>query len=145
MINQIGYIIHKYTDKHWLYAIPLTSLVILVKPYHKQRSIQPHHVEEIKQHQIAYLRKKGHLDLIGTIIIAQKILNLQTFQESPLYIIDGQHRFEALKKIISDGYIDDISLVIEYFKVENDDEMFELFRNINLNLFLFIILKSMKT
>ena len=136
-MNEIGVLLYKHNDNHLMYVTTVLRLIEskLVKPYKKQRSLQKNHINEIKKHQIKYKRAHGNLDMTGTIILAQIKPDPIDFDtpKPDFSIIDGQHRFYALKELIGDGYIDDCEVIVELFLVDNENQKFELFRNINLS------------
>ena len=70
----------------------------------------------------------GKLPIFGTIDVAV----FQTPMGSVQYVVDGQHRYEALKHLYNIGYTQ-IPVYIMYYICNNYDEVREVFRVRNLN------------
>ncbi len=78
---------------------------------------------KINEMVISYLKNSTYLIFKNKIIIA--VIN-----EEKLYLIDGQHRLEMAKELYLKHDKDD-ELYFCYFYIKNDDEMKELFYEIN--------------
>lgn len=99
-----------------------------IKIYDKQRSLDESRVDEIKKHFIKGILKDGDPKIRGAVTIC-------CVKTSPneYVLIDGQHRYEALCKIIDDGIVEDCNLMFQMVVVQDINEIHDEFRNINKN------------
>ena len=121
-----------------LYLIRMKTLIEsnLIKKYKYQRYVNEERVSEIVKYQNNCIKKYGEPRITGNIVVCQVRNNLIDFvqegkKENPLYIIDGQHRYEALCRMIKDQVIDDFIVRVEYISVENEEDLLKEFQDIN--------------
>lgn len=80
------------------------------------RPIDTQRIEEYKLAQIQYYNINKHLLPIGIIVLCK--------YNKKYYIIDGQHRLQAFKKLFDDGYKDDKSFIVfEIIDVNTIDQI----------------------
>ena len=130
-----------YTEKtkHKIFLVNVQKLLHLqkigsLKFYDKQRIINDRRVQEIISFQNMQIRKYGEPKIRGTIVFCQLSPDLITFdpiKKRPWFIIDGQHRLKALFQMVSNKIIDDAQILIELVEVNNKEEMFKEFQEIN--------------
>jgi hypothetical protein len=99
-----------------------------IKIYDKQRSLDESRVDEIKKHFINGIIRYKDPKIRGAVTLCCIESSLNEY-----VLIDGQHRYEALCKIINDGIIDDCRLMFQIIIVQDINEIHEEFRNINKN------------
>ena len=81
-----------------------------------QRIIETNKVNEIVMYQLNELKEKNKTNFLG-------VLSLNML-ENKYYLIDGQHRFRALKKLYEE-YAHDIEIFIEIVQIKNSAELKE--------------------
>jgi hypothetical protein len=106
------------------YVLPIKSLKNMnIYPYRHQRVFNSEHVETLKNG----ILKTGYL--------YHPIILVNIKERNEISIIDGQHRFKALKSLLStfsDEKLDSIKVQIEVINLENDDAaIMEVYRNVN--------------
>ena len=82
------------------YSSDIRDFIPNIKLWSSQRSINFKHVEEL----VKCLKKKNHF--IGT-------FKLISDKENNIRLIDGQHRFEAIKKIMENDSSFNMNIIIE--------------------------------
>ena len=92
----------------------------------EQRIIDNNKVEEIVNYQLDYLKKYNQTNFLGVINIHKCIEN------NEYYLVDGQHRFTAIKKLLHD-YSHDIDICIEIVNVKTRKELKDNYDLINKN------------
>lgn len=91
-----------------------------------QRIVDKKKVEEIVKYQLDYIRKNRYHNFLGT-------LNIQYLRPSnSYYLIDGQHRYEAMKKLFHD-FSHDYEYYIEKVDIEDEKQLKENYELINKN------------
>ena len=112
-------------NKQYFYYQKYSQLSYL-KLWHNQRDLNKNLVAKIVENQLEYHRKYGEFTFPGSLVVVQF---------GDYYLIDGQHRLEALK-ILYYQYKCDIEVTIQIF-VRNDknqiDELYGMLNNINTN------------
>ena len=99
-------------------------MTIPIQIPNEQRIRDDDKVQEIVLYQQNELRDKGHCNFIGTI-------NIHFCEESQeFYLVDGQHRYAAIKRI---NRTNNINIVIELVMVKTLDELKRNYQIINLN------------
>jgi hypothetical protein len=92
----------------------------------EQRIINNNKVNEIIEYQLNYLKKYKHTNFLG-------VINIHYCNEnSEYYLVDGQHRYTAIKELLH-KYSHDIDICIEIVKVNTKDELKENYKLINKN------------
>lgn len=91
----------------------------------EQRIRDDNKVKEIIELQDLYKKKHGHFNFLGSI-------NIHECGEK-YYLVDGQHRFAAMKKLFNNHGYDDLSVVIELTRVENIEELKYNYSMVNKN------------
>ena len=99
------------------------SLFSIVIP-NVQRIRDQKKVDTIKKYQIEFFKKHGRFNFQGTIV-------LNTIDEKIYYLIDGQHRYFALKALLNEGYMP--NAFVHITKVSNEEDIKENYTIINLN------------
>ena len=89
-----------------------------------QRIIEINKVNDIVMYQLDELKKKKKTNLLG-------VLSLNMIEDK-YYLIDGQHRFRALKKLYEE-YSHNIEIFIEIVNIENSAELKENYFILNKN------------
>ena len=90
----------------------------------EQRIRDDDKVKEIVELQDLYKKKHGHFNFLGSINIHE--------YNNKYYLVDGQHRFTAMKKLYNSGY-SDLNIDIELTTVENMEELKFNYTMINKN------------
>ena len=90
----------------------------------EQRIRDDDKVKEIVELQDLYKKKCGHFNFLGSINIHE--------YDNKYYLVDGQHRFTAMKKLENAGY-NDLNVDIELTMVENMEELKFNYAMINKN------------
>jgi uncharacterized protein (DUF1015 family) len=94
-----------------------------IQPYRHQRVFNSEHVETLKNG----ILKTGYL--------YHPIILVNIKERNEISIIDGQHRFKALKSLLSTftaEKLESIKVQIEVINLENDDAaIMEVYRNVN--------------
>ena len=92
-----------------------------------QRIVEPLKVEEIIQYQLDFYKKHNHFNFMAS----GPICNIH-YLEDNYFLIDGQHRFEALKDLYNNkGH--NISVCVLFVKVESIEELNDNYFMINNN------------
>ena len=81
-------------------------------------------IEEIIEYQENFNKKNGHFNFLG-------VINIHQLNEH-YYLVDGQHRFNALKKMNNKGY-ESINIIIELIKIDSLDCLKHNYQLINKN------------
>ena len=89
-----------------------------------QRIHDKEKVSEICEYQIEYFKKHSRFNFLGVMIV--NTINRETF-----FIIDGQHRYLALKKLIDDNYCPEI--FIQLCIINNEEELRANYNIVNKN------------
>ena len=92
----------------------------------EQRIKDQQKIDEIVEYQESYFRKNNKFNFLGAINIHYNI------QNKKYYLVDGQHRFNAIKKLTNKGY-EKIDVLIELIMVETLEELKENYSLINKN------------
>ena len=105
-------------------TITFKKIVKLFEDLELHRPLYQTALDEDKVDQMveAYLENPDYLVFKNIITIA--------IISNKLFVVDGQHRLEMSKKIFEDNDINDY-LTMCYFKIDTDDEMKKLFKEIN--------------
>jgi hypothetical protein len=88
---------------------------------------------KVEQMITAYLANPEYLMFKDKIVVAVVINNdsdSETKDNYKLYLVDGQHRMEMAKSLYEEHEIDD-SLILCYYKIDNEEQMKKLFLEIN--------------
>ena len=97
----------------------------IVIPYN-QRICDQDKVDEIILYQNDHKKRKGFYNFLGNI-------NLHFCKEdSKYYLVDGQHRYNAIKKKFSED-LEDYDIIIEVIEIDHNDELLENYNLINKN------------
>ena len=78
-----------------------------------QRIINNNKIKEIVDYQICYKQKHNCFNFLGTLIFCR--LQDKTNQSTIYYLIDGQHRYEAMK-ILVQNYYHEFQVYIQKFR-----------------------------
>jgi hypothetical protein len=100
-----------------------------IVPWELQRSLDQNRVNEIGNYFLEEYRKYGHVRLRGTIILCKKIELMGP--NNTYYLIDGQHRYYSLAKLVQEKLIPDIHVRFDILLVRSEEEIREEFNNIN--------------
>lgn len=123
------------SHNHYYFKLNVKKLSKISQNYDKQRSVNNTRVQQIVEFQNQHIREYGAPLIVGTIVLAKLTDNLISMDErlpiNKYFVIDGQHRLEALKRLIKDHIIDDLEIVVECLEVPTPERMFELFQIIN--------------
>lgn len=116
-------IIHTYADDSQLIKISLASLLAL-KPWSGQRLIVPERVDKLAT------------DVGNNVLQFDRDFKLMKYThddgESPIYIIDGQHRIEVIKRYFAKkicSISSDVTATL--YTLDNEESANALFRKIN--------------
>ena len=91
-----------------------------------QRIKDDEKINDIMEYQLQYFKKHDSFNFLSTI-------NIHYVEESKqLYLIDGQHRFEAIKEMYN-KWGQDINIVIEFINIVTMEELKENYKLINKN------------
>jgi hypothetical protein len=102
----------------------LTELII-IKP-NEQRIVDNQKVSDIVNYQLEQIKKNGQSNFLG-------VINIHYYRKNDTsYLVDGQHRYEALK-ILLQKYSHDIEIFIEIVNVDSLQELKENYDLINKN------------
>ena len=102
------------------YSSDVRDFIPNIKLWSSQRSINFKHVEEL----IKCLKIKNHF--IGTFKVIRD-------KENNIRLIDGQHRFEAIKKIMENDSSFNMNIIIELYETDSMDSDYtiNLFKEAN--------------
>ena len=89
-----------------------------------QRIIETNKVNDIVMYQLGELKEKNKTNFLG-------VLSLNMLKDK-YYLIDGQHRFRALKKLYEE-YAHDIEIFIEIVNIKNNTDLKENYFILNKN------------
>ena len=89
-----------------------------------QRIHDKEKVDEICKYQIDYFKKNSRFNFLGVLIV-------NTIDKNTFFIIDGQHRYLAFKKLINDNYYPEIFIQLSIIKTQ--EELRENYNIINQN------------
>ena len=138
MVNKIiATPVARLAHDHYYLKLNVKKLAKVSQFYEKQRTVNNTRVQQIVEFQNEHIRKHGIPLNMGTIILSKLNNNLISInggeekRPNKYYILDGQHRFEALKRLIKDNIIQDVEIVVEILEVPSYERMFELFQIIN--------------
>ena len=97
----------------------------IIIPY-SQRLGDSNKVQEILEYQKGYkLKNDGKYNFLG-------VINLHfCLQNMKYYLVDGQHRFEAISSLVSE--LEDFDIVIEVVEIEKTEDLIENYNLINKN------------
>jgi hypothetical protein len=95
----------------------------------KQRSLDQDRVNEMGKFFREEYIKFGYIRLRGTIILCKKIDLM--FPDNKYYLIDGQHRYHSLFRLLQNELIPDIKIRFDILLVKSDEEIRDEFVNIN--------------
>lgn len=103
------------------YVLPINKLKNMnIVPYRHQRVFNSEHVDTLK---------KG---IIKTGYLYHPIILVNIEDRCEISIIDGQHRFKALKALLADGVSENIMVQFEVITSRDDDaSIMEIYRNVN--------------
>lgn len=91
-----------------------------------QRIVDNDVVNEIVDYQIHYVKKHKTFNFLG-------VINIHYVREKrKYYLIDGQHRFQAIKQLTDKGHTN-IDIFVEIVEVDNFNALKENYRMINKN------------
>ena len=97
-----------------------------IKTPHTQRIIEKRKVKEIVTYQLEYLRTHKRHNFLG-------VINIHYLEPTKEYfLVDGQHRFQAIKELYN-KYSHDLEIVVETVKVKTRSELVENYNLINKN------------
>lgn len=103
-----------------------TLLQMKIKTPHTQRIIEKRKVREIVQYQLDHIKKNKVPNFLG-------VLNIHHVStENDYYLVDGQHRFNAIKELYN-RYSHDLEVVVEIVKVKDREKLVENYNLINKN------------
>ena len=91
-----------------------------------QRIVDNDNVSEIINYQINYFKKNKHFNFLGVLNI-HHCKDRQTY-----YLIDGQHRYNAIKGLFNMGHCD-FNVTVEIVDVESINELKDNYKMINKN------------
>jgi len=112
-------------DLHYIFKVPIKEIIEASKTFiiwRGNRNIDLNRIEEIFNHFNGIYRKNKTVEFEGTISYC--------LLDNLCHMVDGQHRFEALKKLYDTININ-FPIVIEVFVVEDKEEIREKFILIN--------------
>lgn len=95
-----------------------------------QRIINNNKIKEIVDYQLSYKQKYNCFNFLGTLIFCK--LQDKTNNSTIYYLIDGQHRYEAMK-ILVQNYYHEFQVYIQKIPVINIEEMRHHYSIINKN------------
>ena len=95
-----------------------------------QRIINNNKIKEIVDYQLSYKKKHNCFNFLGTLIFCK--LQDKTNNSIIYYLIDGQHRYESMKKLVHD-YSHEFPVYIQSICVNNIEEMRHHYSIINKN------------
>jgi hypothetical protein len=100
----------------------------LIELWEGQRSLDMKRANEMAQYFYDEYIKNKCIKLRGSILLCKKddLLFSNTF-----YLIDGQHRYFALRHLLTHNFIPDIDIRVDIIIVNNEDEIRHEFVNIN--------------
>lgn len=102
---------------------------------HTQRIIEKRKVKEIVDYQLSYIREHKRPNFLGVINIHYlSIIPIGSKSKPPgtYYLVDGQHRFAAIKELY-EKYSHDLEILVEIVKVSTREELVENYNLINKN------------
>lgn len=91
-----------------------------------QRIIDVNKVKDIVDYQLNHIKKHGYHNFLGTINIHYLI------PKKEFYLVDGQHRYEAIKRLYN-NHSQDISCYVEFVHVHDSEKLRENFNLLNKN------------
>jgi hypothetical protein len=107
-------------DNVKFYASDARDFIPNIKLWSSQRSVNQNHINDL----VNCLKKRNHF--IGTFKIVRD-------KEKKMRLIDGQHRFLAIKKIMENDCTFNMNIVIELYETDNFDSEYtiSLFKEAN--------------
>jgi len=127
--------IFSFSPGHSLVILELGQFAKHAVTFEQQRSLNKERVDEIVCYQIEQIKQKGSPTFVGNILVAS-VRPLIVFDgcqlSEKLHIIDGQHRFEAMKCLMKFGLLaPNFVLVVEKLDLLNMDEVYVAFQDVN--------------
>lgn len=124
-LNTLNALKHYYPNKR-IYFVNIHDLhMIDIKPYKYQRKLMQRHVQTIA-------------DGIRTSkIMYHPIILGYNEPKNQLTILDGQHRFKAIKLLVGDdSFTDDVYVQLDVIEFNDDDDtqIMQMYQNINTNI-----------
>ena len=111
-------------DNRSIFKLNIEKLLNIVKVPDIQRTIDDEHVENIYNYQKQLFLKNSHYSF--------NPINLCHIEgDNSTWIIDGQHRFCAMRKLYNEGHI--FSVFVLIINVKNEEERDEQYHIVNLN------------
>lgn len=106
------------------YLAKLPMLAKHVRVWERQRTLDPERVQELVDYQRNYYKKYDKYNFHGTLTIA--------LLRGQFVLLDGQHRFEALKILAKTStIIADMPIWVEFNLTRSEEEIFKIFQTIN--------------
>lgn len=124
--------LHKL-NKHTKYVLFSSSGLHLLKPWALQREINNDHVEELFKNMLDSFKKNNELDFYNPIHIGYKKYSNDE-DDNPYFILDGQHRIEAYKRLIKIEDIPIQKIIMSIHDINSEEHFLELFDKINKSL-----------
>jgi hypothetical protein len=112
-------------ENNFIGKINIRNLKCNIPIFQRQQNLDK--IQTIIEYQREYYHKYGRFEFLGIISIAY--MN-DSSSMNKIYILDGQHRLCAMKKLLEEGY-PDFSIYIQIVPVVTLDEMREKFRILN--------------
>ena len=85
-------------------------------------------INDIIEYQEAYNRKNGKFNFLG-------VINIHCCN-ADYYLVDGQHRFNAIKKLSAKGY-EQINVIVELVHVDSIDLLIDNYKEVSLKMLLY--------
>lgn len=120
-------------NKHTRLISYSSSGLHLLKPWALQREINEDHVKELYKSMLESYKRNNELDFYNPIHIGYKKYS-NNEEKNPYYILDGQHRIEAYKRLIKIEDIPIQKIIITIHDINSEEHFLELFDKINKSL-----------
>ena len=105
-------------------AYELEKMSSTIKIYDGQRSFDSDRMKVLYKHELEQYKKYKEFDFRGTILMCKLP------EENTYSIVDGQHRYFCICRLIGENY-PDFNVIVEIVYVNSQAEMFEEFQNVN--------------
>ena len=121
---------HYETNNKIIGSIKIKKIIEQIKPeipMEIQRIEDVDKVNEIIKYQDIFFKKKHHFNFLG-------LINIHYCKEDGKYLlIDGQHRYKAMRKLYKDHNYEDFNVDIELILVDNWVDMEQNYKTLNNN------------
>jgi 5-methylcytosine-specific restriction endonuclease McrA len=122
---------NNHPNDHTIEQIPIDELIAHCKVPHFQRDTNLTRIQAIVEYEEEYYHKNANqFSFLGVILLSYLSDLETTIQEKDWYIVDGQHRFCAMRKLRELEY-PNFTVWVQWKKSDTMEDMLDLFRRMN--------------